>query len=43
MDRALYAAASGMAAQQRNLAIATSSNSDFLFIWKTGHPATELP
>lgn len=30
-------AALSRAAQQRNLAIATSSNAEYLFIWKTGH------
>lgn len=31
-------AALSRAAQQRNLAIATSSNSEFLFIWKVTQP-----
>lgn len=30
-------AALSRAAQQRNMAIATSSNSEFLFIWKADH------
>jgi hypothetical protein len=36
-------AALSRAAQQRDLDIATSSNSEFLFIWKTSGPVPELP